>query len=65
VIDLKLEEAEEQLARFLRIYSLKGAKHSTQWYPFEITENGIQIGTKDERAGLSDRHRELHFPRFT
>jgi SpoVK/Ycf46/Vps4 family AAA+-type ATPase len=64
VIELKLEEVNGQLERFLRIFSLLGTSHSTDWYPFQITEDGIMIGSKQYRDQLPSRHSELHFLRF-
>ena len=65
LIELKLEEVNGQLHRFLRIFSLLGASHSTDWYPFQITDDGIMIGSKEYRDHLPPRHSELHFLRFT
>jgi len=65
VIELKLEEANGQLQRSLRIFSLLGTSHSTDWYPFQITEDGIMIGSKEYRDQLPPRHSELHFLKFT
>lgn len=65
VIELKLEEANGQLQRSLRIFSLLGTSHSTDWYPFRITEDGIMVGSKEYRDQLPPRHSELHFLRFT
>jgi KaiC/GvpD/RAD55 family RecA-like ATPase len=65
LIELKLEEVSGQLRRFLRIFSLLGTSHSTDWYPFQITEDGIMIGSKEYRDQLPPRHSELHFLRFT
>jgi KaiC/GvpD/RAD55 family RecA-like ATPase len=64
VIELKLEEVNGQLHRFLRIFSLLGTSHSTDWYPFQITDDGIMIGSKEYRDQLPPRHSELHFLRF-
>src|SRR5438093_1872261 len=64
VIELKLEEVNGQLHRFLRIFSLLGTSHSTDWYPFRITEDGVRIGSKEYRDQLPSRHSELHFLRF-
>ena len=64
IIELKLEETSDGLERFLRIFALKGAAHTTNWYPFTITEDGIVIGTEEYREGLPPRHKEPHFLRF-
>lgn len=64
IIELKLEESKGGLQRFLRILAIKGAEHTTQWYPFKITAEGILLGTEDYRKGLPLRHKDLHFMRF-
>lgn len=64
VVELKLEEAQGKLQRFLRIFALKSAAHTTEWFPFQITENGIMIGSSEYREKLPERHRDLHFLRF-
>ena len=42
VIEIKLEER-GTIRRFMRIFKFQDMKHSTQWYPFEITNAGIQF----------------------
>lgn len=42
VIEIRLEEG-RILRRFVRIFKFQDRKHSTQWYPFEITDNGIRF----------------------
>jgi len=64
VIELKLEETEGKLTRYVRIFRLPSASHHTDWQPFTITEDGIIIGTKESRSKLPPRHAELHFLRF-
>lgn len=32
------------LQRFFRVFSLKGVKHSTAWFPYSITDKGIVVG---------------------
>ena len=64
IIELKLEESSGRLERFLRIFALKGASHTTDWYPFSITEDGIMIGAEEQRQQLPLRHKDLHFLRF-
>lgn len=49
VIEIKLEER-GALRRYMRIFKFLERKHSTQWYPFEITDNGIQFAAAPVRA---------------
>ena len=42
VIEIKLEER-GTIRRLMRIFKFQDMKHSTQWYPFEITNAGIQF----------------------
>ena len=43
VIEMKLEEADGELHRFIRVYSYRGA-HETKWFRFLITpENRVRI----------------------
>lgn len=43
VIEMKLEEADGELQRFIRVYSYRGA-HETKWFRFLITpENNVRI----------------------
>jgi KaiC/GvpD/RAD55 family RecA-like ATPase len=46
-LEMKMEtkqgESGEEMRRLLRLFSLKGARHKTQWVLFEITENGILL----------------------
>lgn len=66
VLELKVEEKEGRLQRFIRIHSLKGtALTHTEWYEFSITEDGIALGSESYRSELPPRHNELHFLRFT
>lgn len=46
VIELKMEEAAGKLRRFIRVYSMRGAKHRTEWVPMDITDKGIVVGRK-------------------
>lgn len=42
VIEIRLEEG-RIIRRFIRIFKFRDKRHSTQWFPFEITDNGIQF----------------------
>ena len=42
VIEIKLEER-GTIRRYMRIFKFLEKRHSTQWYPFEITNSGIQF----------------------
>ncbi len=43
VLEMKIQEGPEGLERFVRIYSLRGQKHSTKWNRFDITDEGITM----------------------
>jgi len=42
-METKKSETSEECLRLLRLFSLKGAKHRTNWTPFEITNEGINV----------------------
>ncbi|MBU7046180.1 MAG: hypothetical protein HXS54_07045 [Theionarchaea archaeon] len=48
VIEIKLEER-GTIRRYMRIFKFQERKHSTQWFPFEITEKGIQFAAAPVR----------------
>jgi KaiC/GvpD/RAD55 family RecA-like ATPase len=41
IIEMRIDDSGKDLKRLLRIFSLKRARHSTEWTPFEITDRGI------------------------
>jgi KaiC/GvpD/RAD55 family RecA-like ATPase len=51
-LEMKMETKEsksgEEIRRLLRLFSLKGAKHKTQWVVFEITKDGIILKSEKE-----------------
>jgi hypothetical protein len=51
-LEMKMEteksQSSEEIKRLLRLFSLKGAKHKTQWTPFEITNEGILLKSQKE-----------------
>ncbi len=51
-LEMKMEteksQSGEEIKRLLRLFSLKGAKHKTQWTPFEITNEGILLKSQKE-----------------
>ena len=47
-MEIKESESGEEMRRLLRLFSLKGAKHKTDWVLFEITENGISLRSEKE-----------------
>ena len=51
-LEMKMEtkkiELGEEIKRLIRLFSLKGAKHKTQWAVFEITNNGIILKSERE-----------------
>lgn len=40
-LEMKIDETGKDINRLLRVFSIKGAKHKTNWTPFEITNKGI------------------------
>jgi len=47
-IETKKSESGEEIKRLMRLFSLKGAKHKTQWAVFEIANNGIVLKSENE-----------------
>ncbi len=51
-LEMKMETEKsssgEEFKRLLRLFSLKGAKHKTQWVPFDITGKGIVVKSSSE-----------------
>jgi len=47
-LEMKEDESGKEIKRLLRIFSLKGAKHKTNWTPFEITNSGIIVKSEVE-----------------
>ena len=47
-IETKESKSGEEIRRLLRLFSLKGAKHKTQWVVFEITKEGIILKSEKE-----------------
>ena len=45
---MKLDETDDSIKRLLRIFSLKGVRHKTNWVPFQITNNGIVINSESK-----------------
>ncbi len=43
ILEMKIQDGAEGLERYIRIYSLRGQKHSTKWNRFDITEEGIAM----------------------
>lgn len=43
ILEMKIEDGAEGLERYIRIYSLRGQKHSTKWNRFDITNEGIAM----------------------
>ena len=43
VLEMKIQDGSEGLERYVRIYSLRGQKHSTKWNRFDITDEGIAM----------------------
>jgi len=51
-LEMKMEpnenESGEEMRRLLRLFSLKGGKHKTQWVLFEISNEGISLRSEKE-----------------
>ena len=47
-LEMKEDESGKEMKRLLRLFSLKGAPHKTQWTPFEITSHGIVVRSETE-----------------
>ena len=47
-LEMKIDETDKDIKRLLRVFSLKGAKHKTNWTPFEITNKGIVMKSLHE-----------------
>jgi KaiC/GvpD/RAD55 family RecA-like ATPase len=47
-METKTSESGEEIKRLMRLFSLKGAKHKTQWAVFEITNNGVILKSEKE-----------------
>ena len=43
VIELKISEHNNEFKRFIRVYSMRGAKHELKWFHFKITNKGIMV----------------------
>jgi KaiC/GvpD/RAD55 family RecA-like ATPase len=48
ILEMKIDESGKEITRLLRIFSLKGARHHTNWTPFEITDKGIIVKREKE-----------------
>ena len=58
-LEMKTDESGEDLKRLLRVFSLRGAKHKTNWTPFEITNLGIVLRHEQGlRCDMCSRHIE-------
>jgi len=44
VLEMKFDETSEEPKRLFRIFSTRGAAHSLKWYPFTISDTGINFG---------------------
>ncbi|MCS4539489.1 MAG: hypothetical protein HYU03_02215 [Thaumarchaeota archaeon] len=67
VFEMKIVDGEQGLQRYFRVFSLKGAKHSTAWVPYTVTENGIRFEEEREKAatGRKEEGRRLAAIMFT
>ncbi|MBU7037279.1 MAG: hypothetical protein HXS52_05070 [Theionarchaea archaeon] len=53
VIEIKLRER-GTIRRYMRIFKFLDRRHSTQWYPFEISDRGIQFSSSPVAAPSAD-----------
>jgi len=49
VIELRVEESYEGIARSLRVLKMVGARHLTTWIPYEISDDGVLVKTHQRR----------------
>jgi KaiC/GvpD/RAD55 family RecA-like ATPase len=47
-LEMKEDESGKEIKRLLRVFSLKGSSHKTQWMPFGITNHGIVVRNEVE-----------------
>ena len=47
-LEMKEEDAGNDIKRLLRVFSIKGANHKTKWMPFDITNQGIVVKNEVE-----------------
>ena len=50
IILLYFVRCKEERERFIEVLKMRGTKHSTEVYPFEISKNGIILGSKSDAA---------------
>jgi KaiC/GvpD/RAD55 family RecA-like ATPase len=43
ILEMRGDETGTDIKRLIRIFSIKGARHTTSWTPFEITDKGIVV----------------------
>ncbi len=43
VLEMKFDESAEETKRLFRVFSTRGAAHSSNWYPFTISDSGISF----------------------
>lgn len=43
VLEMKFEESGEEPRRLFRVFSTRGAAHSSKWHPFTITDSGLSF----------------------
>jgi KaiC/GvpD/RAD55 family RecA-like ATPase len=56
ILEMKIDDSGREIKRLLRIFSLKGIEHRTDWTPFNITDRGIVlIGGTDIRCALCSK----------
>jgi len=51
-METKKSDSNEEIVRLLRLFSLKGTRHKTNWTPFEITSEGINVKRETETRCL-------------
>jgi KaiC/GvpD/RAD55 family RecA-like ATPase len=48
ILEMRLNETNDEIQRLLRIFSLKGVRHKTNWIPFKITDKGIVLNSESK-----------------
>jgi len=51
VIELKIEEGPEGIARSLRVLKMSGTKHLTTWVPYDVSDQGKFVLAKPTKVG--------------
>ena len=50
VLEMKVEDVEDRLERFMRIFYLRGVRRDSRWIPFELLADGISAKNLQNKA---------------